>query len=351
MTQVMVKGSNVPVPARAVRAVLRWDGSATGATDVDVSALLLGADGKVRSDADFVFYNQPRHPSGLVRHLAKRRVGGDLTDTVEVDLDRLPADVLRVVVSASADGGAFGRVPGLRVLVCEPDAPADAEPLARYDITDADAETALLCGELYRRGDGWRFRAIGQGYASGLAGLATDFGIGVEEEGTPEDGGPGTGARPEAGRPAPAHPGEADTPPRRDAAEQLGAVREGPRADLGRGPGAGPGPDAASADPSPADPATSGQEPQDGPEFLSGPGAQGQPTVEYSFLDDEAAEAPPPAGPAPRPPLRIPPMPDHPPFVPRVPAAAPPDRGPDPAPDPDPVACELPLQGPQFLPR
>lgn len=182
MTHVMVKGSNVPVEASAVRAELRWAPGA-GFPDVDLSALLLGADGRVRSDGDFVFYNQPRHPSGLVRHLTKRRDEQGLTDSVEVDVAALEPSVERVVLAASADGGPFQDVSGLRMLLFDAAAGAGAEPLATFDvIPDTGRETALNCGELYRREGGWKFRALGQGYASGLLGLATEFGIVVEED-------------------------------------------------------------------------------------------------------------------------------------------------------------------------
>ncbi|GJF28622.1 hypothetical protein KNE206_13220 [Kitasatospora sp. NE20-6] len=181
MTHVMAKGANIPLTATAVRAVLRW--SATpGAPDVDVSALLVGADGRVRSDADFVFYNQPRHPSGTVRHLPKQQAaGGEVSDAVEIDLVRLPPDVHRVVLAGSSEGGAFPSVPRLRVLVLDAAAGEGADPVAEFPVTDSDDVTALVAGEFYRRGGAWKFRAIGQGYASGLSGLATDFGIAVED--------------------------------------------------------------------------------------------------------------------------------------------------------------------------
>ncbi|MEU8511465.1 TerD family protein [Kitasatospora sp. NPDC048722] len=183
MTHVMAKGANIALPAAAVRAVLRW--SATpGAPDVDASALLLGTEGKVRSDADFVFYNQPRHPSGLVRHLPKQRTpdGTEITDTIEVELAKLTADVDRVVLAGSSEGGAFGMVTGLRVLLFDASAGESGPPIAEFAITDADSVTALVVGELYRRSGTWKFRAVGQGYSAGLIGLATDFGITVEDE-------------------------------------------------------------------------------------------------------------------------------------------------------------------------
>ncbi|MFD6418554.1 TerD family protein [Streptomyces sp. NPDC060194] len=176
----MRKGANVAVPAGSVRVEIGWR-SGPGIPDADASALLLAA-GKVRSDADFVFYNQPAHASGAVRHEGKRAAGGETTDTVAVDLARVEPAVDRVILAASADGGSFGQVPGLRVRVL--DAGGGAE-IARYDSEDATTETAFVLGELYRRQGAWKFRAVGQGYDSGLAGLATDFGITVDEPQAP----------------------------------------------------------------------------------------------------------------------------------------------------------------------
>ncbi|MFD5088582.1 TerD family protein, partial [Kitasatospora sp. NPDC058406] len=184
MTHVMAKGANIALPVAAVRAVLRW--SATpGAPDVDASALLLGTDGKVRSDADFVFYNQPRHPSGLVRHLPKQQTSGgtEIADTVEADLGKLPAEVERVVLAGSSEGGSFRSVSGLRLLLFDAGAGEGATAIAEFAMADGDEVTALVAGELYRRGGVWKFRAVGQGYSTGLIGLATDFGITVEDEG------------------------------------------------------------------------------------------------------------------------------------------------------------------------
>ena len=182
MTRVMPKGSNTPLSAvDAVRAVLRWR-VAPGGPDIDVVALLLGTDGRVRSDEDFVFYNQPRHPSGRVRHRSKTRRGEDLTDILDIDLAQLPAEVERVVVGGAAEGGTFAQISGLCIQLYDIARGPDAEPLARFDIADATQVTAMLCGEIYRRSGGWKFRAIGQGYASGLVGLATDFGVTVDED-------------------------------------------------------------------------------------------------------------------------------------------------------------------------
>ncbi|WP_374115800.1 TerD family protein [Kineococcus sp. TRM81007] len=173
----MTKGSNTELPTVPVRAVLGWD-AGPGVPDVDTSALLLTSAGKVRSDDDFVFYNQSAHPSGAVRY------GRD--GAVEVDLPAVEAQVERVVLAASADGGTFGQVPGLHLRVLG----ADGAELARFDVPRAGAETAFVAGELYRRGPGWKLRAVGQGYDSGLAGLATDFGITVDEEAAPEPAAP-----------------------------------------------------------------------------------------------------------------------------------------------------------------
>ncbi|MEV7779012.1 TerD family protein [Kitasatospora sp. NPDC088351] len=183
MTHVMAKGANIALPVAAVRAVLRWSAT-SGAPDVDASALLLGPDGRVRSDADFVFYNQPRHPSGLVRHLPKQQTGGgaEITDTVEVELGKLPAEVDRVVLAGSSEGGSFRAVAGLRVLLFDAATGEGAPALAEFPMPEADDVTALVAGELYRRAGAWKFRAVGQGYASGLIGLATDFGITVDDE-------------------------------------------------------------------------------------------------------------------------------------------------------------------------
>ncbi|MFD7496702.1 TerD family protein [Streptomyces sp. NPDC059832] len=172
----MLKGANVPVAAQAVRVELGWRAS-PGTPDVDGSALLL-VSGKVRSDADFVFYNQPSHASGAVRHEGKRTAGGGMTDNLAVDLARVEPAIDRVVLAASADGGTFGRVAGLYVRITDA---ASGREIARFDSADATVETAFILGELYRRQGAWKFRAVGQGYDTGLEGLATDFGISVDE--------------------------------------------------------------------------------------------------------------------------------------------------------------------------
>ncbi|MFG3321366.1 TerD family protein [Streptomyces sp. NPDC048171] len=189
----MTKGSNTPVPTTALRVELGWR-SGPSVPDADASALLL-VGGKVRSDADFVFYNQPAHSSGAVRHEGKRDAGGRVTDSLHVDLARVEPAIETVILAASSDGGSFGRVPDLYVEVRDA---ARNTVVARFDNPGATVETAFVLGEFYRRQGAWKFRAVGQGYDSGLEGLATDYGISVDE---PQQA------------PAPTPPAPAVTPP------------------------------------------------------------------------------------------------------------------------------------------
>ncbi|MGW7219467.1 stress response protein [Streptomyces sp. SID9913] len=205
----MSKGSNLPVHAPVVRVELAW-GTGPGVPDVDASALLLTDTGRVRDDGDFVFYNQPRHSSDAVTHRGKLAAAGGSTDTLEVDLRGLEPAVERIVLCASADGGTFGQVPGLVLRLF--DAGTGTE-LARFDMA-AGTETAFIGGELYRRQGEWKFRAVGQGYASGLAGLATDFGISVDDAppaapttpAAPPQAPPAAPPAPPAGTPYPSQP-------------------------------------------------------------------------------------------------------------------------------------------------
>jgi stress response protein SCP2 len=171
------KGANIAVTAASVRVLLSWQ-TRPGTPDVDVLALLLTEAGRVRSDADLVFYNAPRHASGTVRATGKQATGSSTTDTVEVDLAKIEPGVDRIVLAGSADGGSFGAVRDLALRLTDA---ATGIELARFPMADADTETAFIFGELYRRAGGWKFRTVGQGYASGLAGLATDFGITVDD--------------------------------------------------------------------------------------------------------------------------------------------------------------------------
>lgn len=181
--QDLAKGQNITLSALSeevgsVTLALCWaDASGTG--DADASALLLNADGKVRSDDDFYFYNRVAQPEDPVQLLGKSPTGGGTEDRITVGLAELPVDVDRVVITASRYGHAcFGELDDLHLTLSD----AAGELVARFDIRDASSETAFVFGELYRRADEWKFRAVGQGYASGLAGLATDFGIDVTED-------------------------------------------------------------------------------------------------------------------------------------------------------------------------
>ncbi|OJY40017.1 TerD family protein [Pseudonocardia sp. 73-21] len=184
------KGANVSVLQRSdveggrLQAVVRWS-DPLGTADVDVSALLLGRDGRVRSDDDFVFYNAPAGGDGSVRLLGKRADDDAGEDRVSVDLETLPSEVETIVIAASLDAGAgsgFGDVRELGLVLLD----SAGQSTARFDIADAGAETAMVLGELYLRGEEWKFRAVGQGWDSGLAGLATDYGITVQDEAVEE---------------------------------------------------------------------------------------------------------------------------------------------------------------------
>lgn len=178
MTQ-MAMGANLSLTTPAVRAVLQWT-SGDGVPDVDVSALLLDESGQVASDADFVFYNEPAHYSGSVRLAGKTSgAAGELSsDVIDVALASVPPAVQRIVLVGSSDGGTFGQVPGLLLQLLDGTTGAQ---LAYFE-PQAHDETAYVTGEFYLRDGAWKFRAIGQGYDSGLAGLASDYGIDVGED-------------------------------------------------------------------------------------------------------------------------------------------------------------------------
>lgn len=371
MTHAMLKGSNVPLDATAVRAVLRWTPGA-GAPDVDASALLVGPGGRVRSDEDFVFYNQPRHPSGLVRHLPKTQVDEALTDTIEADLAALDPSVDRVVLAASSDGGPFAGVTDLRVLLYDA-AASDGEPIAVFDVVpETGDETALICGELYRRADTWKFRALGQGYASGLVGLATEFGISVDENEPATDAPEATAAEAEAEKPG-TEPAAADGPSPRSGPDPSAP---GPSAGATASPATPPPstwPEEASGPPSAADPQTAAAS---DPDAVTQHVPEGMPEP-FSSAPLPPAGAP-PAAPAPTGggygyPQNVPPPPTQPPAQPAYGYPGPPPQyqsqpssaygypGPPPAgtygyqapqqpfvPDPSFV---LPPQGPQFQRR
>jgi stress response protein SCP2 len=172
------KGQNVGLPEGALRLriVVTWD-QGEAEVDLDASALLLGADRRVRSDADLVFYNQPSTVDGAVQYLGETSTENGSQESLAVDLESLPADVHTVAVTASAGAGALRQLSGLSLLVLDP----TGALLFRYEVAGTEDETALLLGEVYRRGDAWKLRAVGQGWSSGLAGLAQDFGVTVDD--------------------------------------------------------------------------------------------------------------------------------------------------------------------------
>lgn len=163
---------------------LGWDARSTDGApfDLDASALMLGADGKVRSDADFIFYNQLKDAAGSVVHQGDNRTGdGDGDDEqITVDLSLVPADVQKIVFAVSIDMGQergqnFGQVRNAYIRLLNEDTQAE---VVRYDLSeDAGQEAALNFAEVYRHNGEWKFRAVGQGYVSGLRGIAIDFGV------------------------------------------------------------------------------------------------------------------------------------------------------------------------------
>ncbi|WP_314172449.1 TerD family protein [Streptomyces winkii] len=187
----LAKGGNVSLSKAApnltqVRVGLGWKArSTTGAAfDLDASALLC-ANGRVLGDEYFVFYNNLKSPDGSVEHTGDELVGGtgsEDDETVLVDLTLVPAHVDKIVFPVSIYDAeprqqTFGQVTDAYIRVVNQ---ADDQELARYDLTeDASSETAMIFGELYRREGEWKFRAVGQGYASGLRGIALDFGVNV----------------------------------------------------------------------------------------------------------------------------------------------------------------------------
>jgi tellurium resistance protein TerD len=183
------KGGNISLTKEApglaaVTVGLGWDVRTTtgGDFDLDASALLLDATGKVPSNGHFVFFNNLRSVDGSVEHAGDNLTGeGDGDDeSVRVNLSAVSPEIERIVFPVSIyDGEAraqnFGQVRNAFIRVVNQ---ADGRELARFDLTeDASTETAMVFGELYRVGADWKFRAIGQGYASGLAGIASDYGV------------------------------------------------------------------------------------------------------------------------------------------------------------------------------
>ncbi|MFD3522148.1 TerD family protein [Streptomyces sp. NPDC058653] len=168
----MTPGSNIPLSATRVAV------DVAAPVRLDVSGLLLTADGKVRSDDDFIFYNQPTGPG-----VTYRSGGGTAPDAIVVDTSAVPAGIEKIVVTASPDaaGQSFqGIEPTATIRNAD-----DGSALATFTPPSLGSETALVVVEVYLRNGAWKVRAVGQGYANGLSGIATDFGVSVEEPATP----------------------------------------------------------------------------------------------------------------------------------------------------------------------
>jgi tellurium resistance protein TerD len=185
------KGGNVSLTKEApgltaVLVGLGWDArTTTGADfDLDASALMCGTSGKILSDSHFVFFNNLHSPEGSVEHTGDNLTGegeGD-DEVIKVNLAAVPAECDKIVFTVSiydaeARGQNFGQVRNAYIRIVNQ---AGGSEIVRYDLSeDYSSETAMLFGELYRNAAEWKFRAVGQGYSTGLAGIARDFGVNV----------------------------------------------------------------------------------------------------------------------------------------------------------------------------
>ncbi|MDT4926293.1 MAG: tellurium resistance protein TerD [Pseudonocardiales bacterium] len=191
MSVSLSKGGNVSLTKEApgltdVVVGLGWDARVSSGAefDLDASALMVGAAGKVLSDGHFIFFNNLTSPDGSVQHMGDNLVGGGGGDDeqIKVNLAQVPAETDKIVVAVSiyeaeARLQSFGQVRNAYIRVVNN---ADGAELTRYDLSeDASTETAMIFGELYRNAGEWKFRAVGQGYSTGLAGIARDFGVHV----------------------------------------------------------------------------------------------------------------------------------------------------------------------------
>ncbi len=183
------KGGNVNLSKEApglskILVGLGWDARSTDGADFDLdgSAFLLNATGKIRSDTDFIFYNNLKSPDGSVEHTGDNTTGegeGD-DESIRISLNSVPADVDKVVVAVTIHEAAsrsqnFGQVTNAFVRVVNED---NGSEIARYDLAeDASTETAMVFGEVYRAGSEWKFRAVGQGFVGGLGPLAAGYGV------------------------------------------------------------------------------------------------------------------------------------------------------------------------------
>lgn len=165
---------------------LGWDARSTDGNefDLDASAFLIGASGKARSEADFIFYNQTKSQDGSVEHTGDNRTGaGDGDDeSIKVDLSKVSADVEKIVFTVTIHEADirkqnFGQVSNAFIRIVNDESNVE---VVRFDLAeDASTEAAMIFGELYRHGSEWKFRAVGQGYAGGLKAMCAQFGIAI----------------------------------------------------------------------------------------------------------------------------------------------------------------------------
>jgi tellurium resistance protein TerD len=185
----LTKGANVSLTKEApgltaVTVGLGWDPRVTTGTafDLDSSAILVGADGKAVDDRAFVFYNNKTSGDGSVVHTGDNRTGegGGDDEQIKVNLTAVPAHVDKIVFpvgiyDAASRQQSFGQVRKAYIRVVNDNGGAE---IARYDLSeDAATDDAMVFGELYRNGAEWKFRAVGQGYASGMRGISADYGL------------------------------------------------------------------------------------------------------------------------------------------------------------------------------
>jgi tellurium resistance protein TerD len=187
------KGGNISLSKEAGSAGLAkltvglgWDTRATdgAAFDLDASAFMLAASGKVRGDADFIFYNQAKSACASVEYMGDNKTGGGDGDDeqIKIDVTKVPAEIQKVAFSvtiheADTRKQNFGMVTNAFIRVVND---ADGKELTKFDLgEDFSTETAVIFGELYRNGTEWKFKAIGQGFAGGLGPLAKNFGVNI----------------------------------------------------------------------------------------------------------------------------------------------------------------------------
>jgi Uncharacterized proteins involved in stress response, homologs of TerZ and putative cAMP-binding protein CABP1 len=191
MSVSLSKGGNVSLTKeapglQAVTVGLGWDARTTSGADfdLDASALVVDPSGKILSDQHFIFFNNLKSPDGSVEHMGDNLVGGGGGDDeqIKVHLANVPTEADKIVFTVSIYDAesrqqSFGQVRNAYIRVVNQ---ADSNEITRYDLSeDASTETAMIFGEVYRSGADWKFRAVGQGYSTGLAGIARDFGVNV----------------------------------------------------------------------------------------------------------------------------------------------------------------------------